>query len=81
MEEKIFNFYHSKFAISFSSSLRKGRFPLSEQKFESPSPKDALCQVWVKLAWYSSGEECVKNFVNVFSVFRYHLPLRTDMVL
>ena len=42
MEKKIFKFFHSMFAISLSSSLRKGRFPLSELKLESPSPKDAL---------------------------------------
>ena len=41
-------------------------------KFDSPSPKDPLCQVWLKSAewfWRSS------NFVNVFSLFRKYLPL------
>ena len=38
------------------------------QKFESPSPKDALCQVWLKLAqWF--WRRRFFNFVNVFSLF------------
>ena len=43
--------------------LKKGR-ALNLKKLESPSPKDALCQVWLKLAewfWWRS-----LNFVNVF---------------
>jgi hypothetical protein len=32
--------------------LEKG-YPLRLKKFESPSPKDDLCQVWLKLAqWF-----------------------------
>ena len=43
-------------------------------KFESPSPKDALCQVWLKLAqWF--WRRRFFNFVNVFSLFRNYLPL------
>ena len=42
-------------------------------KLESPSTKDALCQVMLKLAhWF--GRRFL-NFVNVFSVFRNYLPL------
>ena len=42
-------------------------------KLESPSPKDALCQIWLKLAqrfWRR-----FLNFVNVLSLFRNYLPL------
>ena len=42
-------------------------------KLESPSPKDALCQVWLKLAqWFLKG-----RFLKfrVFSLFRNYLPL------
>ena len=43
-------------------------------KLESPSSKDALCQVKLKLApWF--WRRRFLNFVNVFSLFHYHLPL------
>ena len=43
------------------------------KKLESPSPKDALCQVWLKLAqWFWRR---FLNFVNVFSLFHNYLPL------
>ena len=43
-------------------------------KLESPPPKDALCQVWLKLA------QCFwRRFLNIFFyiilLFRYYLPL------
>ena len=42
-------------------------------KFESPAPKNALCQVWLKLAqWFW------RRFLNIFKIvllFRYYLPL------
>ena len=43
-------------------------------KLESPSPKDALCQVWLKLAQWLWRRRFF-NFVNVFSLFRNYLPL------
>ena len=43
-------------------------------KLESPSPKDALCQVWLKLAqWFWRRRSL--NFSNVFSPFRNYLTL------
>ena len=44
------------------------------KKHESPSPKDALCQVWLKLAQW------IFKFFNAFSLFCY-LPLEKDMAL
>ena len=49
-------------------------------KFESPSPKDALCQVGLKL------DQCFwrrrfLNFVNVFSLLRNYLPLEKNGAL
>ena len=45
------------------------------KKLESPSPKDALCQVWLKLAqWFWRTE--FFNFVNIFSLFPNYLPLK-----
>ena len=45
-------------------------------KFESPSPKDALCQAWLKLAqWFWRRK--FFNLVNVFSLFRNYLPMES----
>ena len=49
----ISSIYFHYFVI-ISPWKRGGGFHLN--KFESPSPKDALCQVWLELA-QSSGEE------------------------
>ena len=47
---------------------------LDLKKLESPSPKDALCQVWLKLAqWF--WKRGFFNFVNVFLLFHNYLPL------
>ena len=41
---------------------------------ESPSSKDALCQIQLKLAqWF--WRKYFFNFVNVFLLFRHYLPL------
>ena len=49
-------------------------------KLESPSPKDALCQVWLKLAqWF--WRRRFLNFVNVFSLFHNYLPFGKGVVL
>ena len=48
--------------------------------FEFPSPKDALCQVWIKLAqWF--WRRRFFNFVNVFSLFQNYLPLEKGRAL
>ena len=51
-----------------------------KKKSEFRLPKDALCQVWLKLApWYLR-----KIFLNIFNIillFRYYLPLRKDVGL
>ena len=49
-------------------------------KLESPSPRDTLCQVWLKLA-HCFWRRALKNFANVFSLFRYHLLLEKDVAL
>ena len=43
---------------------------LHSNKLEPPSPKVAMCQIWLKLARGRSGE-----FVNVFSLCLNYLPL------
>ena len=47
-------------------------------KLESPSPKDALCQVWLKMAQWSLRR--FLNFVKVFSLFRNYLLLEKGRV-
>ena len=49
-------------------------------RLKSPSSKDALCQVWLKLAplFWRRG---FFNLVNVFSLFRNYLPLEKGGVL
>ena len=49
-------------------------------KLESPLPKDALCQVWLKLAqWF--WRRRFLNLVNVFSLFRNYLPFEKGLAL
>ena len=49
-------------------------------KIKSHSPKDALCQVWLKLAqWF--WRRRFFNFVNEFLLFRNYLPLKKDGAL
>ena len=51
---------------------KDGVLPLN--KLESPSPKNALCQVWLKLAhWFLKRR--LLNFVIVFSLSPNYLPL------
>ena len=52
----------------------KGR-TLNLNKLKSPSPKDALCQVWLKLTQWFLRKRFFLNFVNVFSLFRNDLFL------
>ena len=52
----------------------------SLNKIKSHSPKDALCQVWLKLAqWF--WRRRFLNFVNVFLLFRNYLPLEKGWAL
>ena len=45
-------------------------------RHEFPSPKEALCQIKLKLAqWFWRG---FLNFVSAFSLFRYNLPLEKE---
>ena len=47
-----------------------------------PSPKDALCQVWLKLAqWFWRRTSRFLKFTNVFSQFRNYFPLEKDGTL
>ena len=79
LEKKIFNFVNVSLPFRNCLPLEKG-VALHLNKLEYPSPKDALCQVWLKLAlWFLRRR--FFNFVNVFSLFRNYLPLGKGMVL
>ena len=54
------------------SPLKRGAFIWTKLLFHSP--KDALCQVWLKLAQLFWRKRFF-NFVNVFSLFRNYFPL------
>ena len=57
----------------YSHLLEKG-MALHLNKLECPSPKDALLQDWLKLdRWFWRWR--FFNFVNVFLLFCYYLPL------
>ena len=59
--------------------LEKGR-ALHLNKLESPSPKDALCQVWFQLAQWFWRRRFFK-FINVFGLFRNYLPLERGVAV
>ena len=44
------------------------------EKLESPSPEDALCQVWLKIDPEVLEKKIFKFVKNVISLFRYYLP-------
>jgi hypothetical protein len=76
--EKILQNVQSIFTLSLLSPLGKGLSP-SFVQFEHPSPKDDLCQVWLKLAkWFW------RRFLNdpiSFLHFCDYLPFEEDHAL
>ena len=65
-----------RYFVIISPGKKVGALHLN--KLESSSPKDTLCQVWLKLAqWF--WRRRFFNFVNVFSLFRNYLPLGKDL--
>ena len=68
-----FNFINVFWPFQNNLPLEKGG-ALHLNKLKSPSPKDALCQVWLKLD-QGFWKRRFFNFVNVFSLFSNYLPL------
>ena len=67
ISDSVFSLFHNNLP------LEKGK-ALHLNKLESPSSKDGLCQVWLKLTqWF--WRRRFLNFINVFSLFRNYLPL------
>ena len=75
---RFLNVVNSYFLFYYYVPLVKG-VALHLNKLEFPLSKDALCQVWLKMAiWFRTR---FSNFVNVFSLFRYYFPLERNMIL
>ena len=79
LEKKFLKVRQCIFAISYLSPLGKGWGPLFEQTWISLT-QECLCQVWLKLTQRSWTRRFL-NFVNVFPLFCYYLPLEKDRVL
>ena len=76
---RLFNFVNVFSLFRNYLPLEKGR-ALHFNKTESPSPKDDLCQIWLKLAhWFRRRR--FFNFVNVFSLFHNYFPLKKGRAL
>ena len=74
--EKKLNFVNVFSLFRYNPSLEKGGV-LHLNKLESPSPTDALSQVWLKLAqWFRR-----RFFVNVFSLFGNYVLLEMGKAL
>ena len=83
LKTKIFPFCQYIFPISFLVFISPWKwvwlFIWKKTWNEFPSPKNALCQVWLKLAqWFWRR---FQNFVNVFSLFRNYLHLWKGVAL
>ena len=50
-------------------------------KHESPSPKDAMCQVWLKLAHWFWRRRFFFKLVNLFLLYPNYLPFGNDVPL
>ena len=73
LEKKILNFVNVFSLFRNYLPLENGR-ALHLIKLESPSPKDTLSAVWLKLSKLCWRRRFF-NFVNVFSLFRNYVPL------
>ena len=69
----VFSLFHNYLTLEKGGALHFN-------KFESPSSKYALCQVWLKLAQCFWRRRFL-NFVNIFSLFIDYLPLEKDGTL
>ena len=79
-EEDFFNFVNVFSLFGNYSPLEKDRV-LHLKKLDSPSPKNALSQVWFKLALWFWRRRLFFNFVNVYSLFHNYLPLEKGRAL
>ena len=76
LEKNIFNFINVFLLFRNYLPLERGG-GLYLNKREPPSPKDALCQVWLKLSLCFLRRRFL-NFFNVFLLFRNYLSFEKD---
>ena len=77
LEKKICSNFINVFSLFHNDlHLEMGR-ALHLNNFESPSPKNALWQVWLELVQWFLRRKFL-NCVNVFLLFHYYLPLEND---
>ena len=78
-KERILNIFNIILLLRFYLPFESG-LALYLNKLESPPPKDALCQVWLKLAqkfWR-------RRYLDIFNIilhFRYYFPLEKGRAL
>ena len=72
LERRFLNFVRVFTLFRQYLGLEKG-VALYLNELESPSPKDSLCQVWLKLVYWFL-RRFFKNFVNVFSTWSLTIP-------
>ena len=70
LKKKISKYFHVILLFHFYLPFKKG-VALHLNKLESPPPKDALCQVWLKLAqWFWTR----RFLINLCFLFHHYLP-------
>ena len=79
LEREVFKIYQCISLFHYYLPLEI-RVALHLNKLESSLPKDALCQVWLRLTqWF--WKRRFLHFVNVFSLFCYYLTSNKGMAL
>jgi hypothetical protein len=79
LEKKILKKFQCIFTLSLLSPLGID-YPLPLNKFESPSPKDNLCQVWLELALWFWRRRFLNDHIS-FLRFCNYLPFEEDLAL
>jgi hypothetical protein len=80
LEKKIFKIFKECLLFRYYLALGKGVIVFHLYNSESPLPKDALCQVWLKLAWWFWRRRFL-NDPTLFWDFCDYLPFKTDLTL
>ena len=78
VEDDFLNFVNVFSQFHYNFTLEEG-VALYLNKLESPSSKDALCQIWLKLA-YPFRTNRFFNFDNVFLLFCNFFPLKMGIL-
>ena len=80
LEKKIFKYFNIILHFCYYLPLEKG-VALHLNKLESPPPKDAFCQDWLKLAQWFWRRGIFFNIFNITLHFRFYLPLEKGVAI